>query len=89
MNDNKIDSKAFEISNKMKIYFNQLLENDKLSIEDRNAIIYNFTSNIFMTCCIYYNEDKSINIKKSTHNFIYLQEYMIDHFKHIISHKAD
>lgn len=89
MNNDKINYKAIEILNKIKFYFNQLEENREFSIEERNAVIYNFTSNMFMTCCIYYNKDKSINIKNSTHNFIDLQEYMIEHFKRCISHKTD
>jgi hypothetical protein len=89
MNDDKINNKAFEIFNKVKIHFDMLTESGEFSIEEKHAVTCNFISNMFMSCCIYYNNDKSINLNNSTHNFIYLQECMIDHFKRFISRRAD
>lgn len=87
MNDDKINNKAFEIFKKIKIHFDMLTENGEFSIEEKYAVTYNFISNMLLSCCIYYNNDKSINLDNSTHNFIYLQEFMIEHFKKVILDK--
>lgn len=87
MNEDKINYKAMEIFNKLKTYLNEINKNGEFSIEERQEVMLNITSNMFMICCLNYNDDNSINISNSTHNFIFLQEYMINHFKYCISQK--